>query len=341
MQITTGKLAVPERTVIYGPEFVGKSTLASQFPKPLFMDTEGSTAQLDVARMPPPTSWGMVLSSIRALLRDTMGYQTLVIDTADWAEKLAVQEVCAELGVVALGDSKDWGHSFNVLAGKWSLFLDLLTELTEKQGMDVVLTAHSQVKKLEVPEEFGAFDRYQLKLEKKTAALTKEWATVLLFCNFRVLVIEDDKTKSKKGQGGQRTIFAHRHACWDAKNRHGLAPELPMDFSSIAHLYPDRGAPAPAPVLAPVPAQQAAQAPVHQTPQAPVLSDAHRKLADAMAGSGISPAQVQACIENHPKLGSIFPKGMLAENYPDDFILRTLLPAWDRVAEKAKEYTNV
>ena len=51
MNITRGKQAKAQRVIIYGTEGIGKSTLASQFPNPLFIDTEGSTSNMDVARM--------------------------------------------------------------------------------------------------------------------------------------------------------------------------------------------------------------------------------------------------------------------------------------------------
>lgn len=51
MQITRGKRARAQRVIIYGPEGIGKSSFAAQFPEPLFIDTEGSTDNMDVARM--------------------------------------------------------------------------------------------------------------------------------------------------------------------------------------------------------------------------------------------------------------------------------------------------
>lgn len=49
MNITKGKIPSPLKVVLYGVEGIGKSTFASQFPAPLFIDTEGSTKNLDNA----------------------------------------------------------------------------------------------------------------------------------------------------------------------------------------------------------------------------------------------------------------------------------------------------
>ena len=65
MQITRGKRARAQKVVIYGPEGIGKSSFASQFPDPVFIDTEGSTDNMDVARLDKPTSWTMRLLLLR------------------------------------------------------------------------------------------------------------------------------------------------------------------------------------------------------------------------------------------------------------------------------------
>ena len=61
MEITRGKIQKAKKVVIYGPEGIGKSTFAARFPGAVFIDTEGSTNDMDVARLPRPTSWNMLL----------------------------------------------------------------------------------------------------------------------------------------------------------------------------------------------------------------------------------------------------------------------------------------
>ena len=91
--ITSGKLPGAKKIVIYGPEGIGKSTLASQFPDPVFIDTEDSTKDMDVKRLPKPSSWTMLLDEIR-YVRDTPEIcKTLVLDTADWAEQMEIDDL--------------------------------------------------------------------------------------------------------------------------------------------------------------------------------------------------------------------------------------------------------
>ena len=58
-EITSGVVSSAQKVVIYGPEGIGKSTFAAQFPDPVFIDTEGSTKKLNIRRFPKPTSWEM------------------------------------------------------------------------------------------------------------------------------------------------------------------------------------------------------------------------------------------------------------------------------------------
>ena len=95
MQIITGKQPKPVKGVIYGPEGVGKSSLGKDMPKPLFIDVEGGTSRLDLSRTPKPNSFAHFKQILGDLARDPMGFQTIVIDTADWLEKLASKQICA------------------------------------------------------------------------------------------------------------------------------------------------------------------------------------------------------------------------------------------------------
>ena len=65
MNIIRGKIPSAQKVVIYGPEGIGKTSFAACFPDPLFIDTEGGTKHIDVARLPAPTSWTMLLEQVQ------------------------------------------------------------------------------------------------------------------------------------------------------------------------------------------------------------------------------------------------------------------------------------
>jgi hypothetical protein len=237
MEITGGLLIEPQRLVVYGPEGIGKSTIVSRTPNPVFIDVEGSTADLDVQRSPIPGSWTALIDTVNEFAVDHHGHKTLVVDTADCAERLCIDHVCASNNLTSLGGQDDFGKSYGILDTEWRRLLDMLTRVA-KSGMHVCLTAHAKQRKLELPDQDGSFDRWELKMEKRTSAATKEWARTVLFLNYKTYIVEGEKKLDKaKGKGGHRVIYTTHHPAWDAKNRVGLPDEVKLEYSAIESLF--------------------------------------------------------------------------------------------------------
>lgn len=227
--ITNTRKTKPMKVVLYGVEGIGKTTFVSHFPDPIFIDTEGSTGFIDAKKLPDPDSWTMLLEEIAYMAQNPQG-KTLVIDTADWAEELAKQHLMAKHKWQAI-DQTDYGVRYVALSNEIIRLLRGL-EMVKNAGMNVVLTAHAVQKKFELPDQVGSFDRYVLKLEKRDAALIKEWCDMLLFANYKTTVMASG-SGSKKATGGQRVMYTTHMPAWDAKNRLGLPDELPFEYRSI------------------------------------------------------------------------------------------------------------
>ena len=241
-EINTGVVKTPLKVIIYGTEGVGKTTLASKFPKPLFIDAENGSGALNVARYPYPTSWQMLMSEVQEFLNNPQGYKTLVIDSIDWVEAKAIEMICAGMKVNGIEDI-GWSKGYTYLNEEMGRLLNLLTEVINR-GVNVVLIAHMVIRTITKPEETGSYDRYELKLKQakngNNCQLVKEWADLILFCNYREFLVADKTTGKKKATGGKERIMYTEHAAtWDAKNRFGLPEVLPLDFKSIAHLFSD------------------------------------------------------------------------------------------------------
>ena len=236
MKIIRGRIPCAKKVVIYGPEGIGKSTFAANFPETVFIDTEGSTKDMDVARFEKPSSWTMLMEQVRYIKKDPSVCRTLVIDTADWAEQMCVADICSRYGKKGIEDF-GYGNGYVYAREEWGRFLNSLEELVDL-GINIVLTAHAQMRKFEQPDEMGSYDRWEMKLGKKTGSqttpLVKEWADMVLFANYKTWsVAMDDKGKKRKAQGGARVMYTSHHPCWDAKNRYGLPEEVPFDYESI------------------------------------------------------------------------------------------------------------
>ena len=344
MQITQGKIDRPVKGVFYGPEGVGKSTLASQLPQPLFIDVESGTSRLAVARTQRPTSWPHLKEIILELTRDTMGFETLIIDTADRADALGVQHVCQTHGMSALGGQGDYGHSYGLHHGLWEDLLAIIdTDLYEAGRMHVVFLAHSATKKFELPEEVGQFDRYQLAVEKRTAETLKGWADLLLFCNFKTIVTtetsHDGKVIKAKGHGGtQRVCYAEHSAAFDAKNRHGLPRDFDMGYELIAKCFSPL---TPSTTTAPAPGDDASSPVVDSPPGAgaSTLGAEHTRLAALLSEADVTYTQLLTIMVDRGKAV----EGTAFADLNTDLINKWILPHFDKIRDAIKtkgEATN-
>ena len=240
LNITRGRIIRALKVVLYGPEGIGKTSLAACFPGVVFIDTEGSTKSFDVARLPAPTSWEMLKAEVQEVLSHADEVGTLCIDTADWAERLCSQAIC-EKGKKGGIEDFGYGKGYVYMAEEFGRMLDLCSQLTDR-GVNVVFTAHTQQRRVELPDQMDTYDKYELKCSKQISPMLKEWADMVLFCNFKTFVVQSD-SKRGKAQGGERKMYAAHRPAFDAKNRFGLPDEMPMDFGQIAHLFPSRQTP--------------------------------------------------------------------------------------------------
>ena len=329
-EITKGKIKKPYKVVVYGPEGIGKSTFASHFPDPLFIDTEGSTRSLDIKRLPKPTSYEMFKQEIDYIIQNNTSIcRTLVIDSIDWGESLIVQDICNKYQKKGIEDF-GYGNGYVYTKEEVGRLLNRLENVIES-GVNVVLTAHAQIRKFEKPDESGAFDRYELKLGKKTASqtapLVKEWADMVLFANYQTFVSKDEKGKTKVS-GNRRVMYTVHNACWDAKNRDGLPEMCDFDYKVIKPIIEE-------------PLNNVSSAPVNEKPQTQVNvpvepkepqieenkpvsaidfnSEEYQKIPskvrDLMKCDSISIEKLKEVIF----LKGFFPKDTPIENMPNDF----------------------
>lgn len=365
--IEDGIIESAQKVVIYGTEGIGKSSLAAMFPKPLFADVEGSTKKLNVKRFNkgnPPSSWTMLIGWIDYVKKNNQLYDTFIIDTADWTETLCINHILSNNQKNSLS-SFAHGQGYVILEEEFGRLLNSLSDLIE-MGINVVITAHAQPRKFELPDEMGAFDRWEMKLEKKTAPLLKEWADMVLFINYKTHVVTsgDDK-RTKKAQGGLRVIYTQHHPCWDAKNRHGLPEELsfksPEDgWRQIAHCIPPRNSKPIESMSVKAPVKQAeyqvpeldeyqAKSSCEQIPSIPertpetfeteppkkdpakditlAFSGIPKPLADLMVANNVTVEEIQRVVAKK----GYFPIDTPIMNYPPEFIDGCLVACWSQV----------
>lgn len=322
MQIITGIMPKAVKVVLYGPEGIGKSTFASLAPEPLFIDTEGSTTRLNVRRLPAPQSYAMILEQVQWVLYNPTVCKTLVVDTADWAQRLCTDAVCARLKIGGIEDL-GYGKGYSYVYEEFGRLLNLLDQVWDK-GINVILTAHAAMRKFEQPDEMGSYDRWELKLNNSQkcsiAGMVKEWADMVLFANYETIVVKNENKKGK-AQGGQRVMYTTHHPCWDAKNRFDLPEKLPFDFAHVAHCF-----------LNEAPLQQPAQV-TEANPAPPAdLTGIPSALRQLMEQYQVAEADIQRVVA----LRGYYPESTPIRNYDPQFIDGVLVGAWQQVYNMIK-----
>ena len=362
--VTAGVQDSPVKTVLYGPEGIGKSTFASHFPNPVFIDTEGGTKRLNVARLPQPTSWAMLLDEVAEVRKGSIPCGTLVIDTADWAERLCIQAVCAKAKVNGIEDF-GYGKGYTYVKEEFGKLLDALEEVLQA-GHNVVVLAHAAITKFEQPDAVGNYDRWNMKTSKQVAPLLREWCDMLLFANYKTVVekVSDGKNAKSKASGGRRVLYTAHHPCWDAKNRFDLPEEVPFDYASIAACIPGssaqkapsqrelaakqtEGVPVPKAEADILPSQQQEAKPVAQPQPAPLQESSEKnvllslgvpeKLAALMSANKVSCEELQGVVGKR----GYFPEDMPIKDYPADFVEGCLIAAWPQVFQMVLDNRDI
>ena len=323
------------KILIYGPEGIGKSTLCSRFPDLIVSDTEGSTKQLNVRRFNRPETWQDLNEQVDAILAGRVSCGTFAIDTIDWAEKLCSQAVCDNnhvSGIEVIG----YGKGYTYLEEYFIKFLAKLDQLIA-MNVNVVLTAHAAMRKFEQPDELGAYDRWELKLSKKVAPLCKEWADMILFCNYRT-ILSSTKEGKKKAVGDERVMYTTHNACWDAKNRFGLDPVVAMDYAVIQPLL-IQSSPAQ-PATAEKPASKAKKKATEPAPTKETPKDEPFNIGDT---TGLPDSLVSLLIQN--KVTAFELQAAVTKYYPmntpftawEDGFADFLVQQWDAVFTQIKK----
>jgi hypothetical protein len=227
--------------LLYGQPGIGKSTFGSQAPKPIFIQTEDGLDEIDVDKFPLATRYEQVVSALKDLRSQPHDYESVVVDSVDWLERLIFDRVCAEFEVSNI-EKADGGYAKGYVHAVtwWREILDLLNLLRIERGMVVLMIAHAKVERFEDPEA-PPYDRYSPRLNKHAAALVTEWADAVLFATRKLRTQTDDAGFGRKRTvahaigkgGGERIIRTVGGPTCVAKNRYGLVEELPLSWPAF------------------------------------------------------------------------------------------------------------
>jgi hypothetical protein len=209
----------------------------------VFIQTEDGLGRIDVPKFPLAESFDEVIGNLDALLTEQHSFGTVVIDSIDWLEKLAVQKILEDNPKMKTLADFGYGQGYARLIPLFEQIIDMLNQLRRKKAMNIVLIAHTRTEKVEDPTG-ASYDQYAPRLDKRINGLLREWSDLILFAS-----VEISRSTEKDGfkqrviakavrdqSGNDRVLILESTPAIVAKSRYPLPVKMPLDGASFFEL---------------------------------------------------------------------------------------------------------
>lgn len=223
--LKSSKTNHPPKILLYGVDGVGKTSLAAEFPNPIYLPTEGETPPSDVDMQTPGTikSYEALLDVFGELLSSEHDFGTVIVDSLDGMELLVWAATCRRLGINSIEEA-GYGKGYIEADTEWKEYLSAVSALA-RAGLFVVQLAHPEIVRFDSPTS-DPYSRYTIKLHKRANALVREQSDIVAFMNYRISLKTADAGFNKKvthAEGGnERLVHLSEKAGFVAKNRYSM-----------------------------------------------------------------------------------------------------------------------
>lgn len=210
--------------LIYGQPKIGKTTLASQFPRNLLLAFEPGYNGLDNIMVQPITKWSDFKQVLRQLAQKEIQekFDTITIDTADIAWDYCEKFICSSNVNESTGETPKtlgdipWGKGYDLCKKEFDSALRQIAML----GYGLVIISHEQLKNVKT-EKGDEYQKIMPTLSDRPKLIVNRLVDIIAYLR---LSTED----------GRRYIYTRGNDRFEAGSRFVyLAPKIEMSYNNL------------------------------------------------------------------------------------------------------------
>ena len=247
--LTKVRATLPPRVLLYGPPKIGKTSLASEFPNPVFLQVEeGTPGDLELTSFGKLNTFDELMDSLGALYSEDHDRKTVVVDSLDKAEPMVWAKACADNGWPSI-EAPGYGKGYVEADRVWRELFEGLNALRLDRGMTILLIAHSTVTTF--PNPAGAeYPRWDIRLHKRALGMVQDEMDAILMLGHEPAIKTEDTGFGKKRAtatgGPARWIYCEGRPSHVAGSRYAM-PEKVLyrkgeGYSELAPYFPSSAA---------------------------------------------------------------------------------------------------
>lgn len=224
--ITRGITRKAFKIGIYGPEGIGKSSLAALCPGADFADIESSMEDLNCAKVNGVTDWAALRQWVQSLSSGIHGIDSIT-RAEDWAAQHVIKNKKSNEGMAASDSLEDFKYKSG-LTFVVDEFRKLLSDIdaAKSRGASFIMIAHCRINRFKNPDG-SDYVRFEPRLvDDAKASNMLQWVQFLDHLAF--INLDTAITKGKATGSGTRTIYLDTSPSRLSKAR-GI-PNEPIDF---------------------------------------------------------------------------------------------------------------